>query len=81
MGIILGNVLFGYLLVKAIRLKTNSVFLNALILLTIRQLLWSPRGGFSEFILVPLKPVSIVAFIAVWMGAKLLFRKEKKNGE
>ena len=81
LGIILGNVLFGYLLVKAIRLKTNSVFLNALILLTIRQLLWSPRGGFSEFILVPLKPVSIVAFIAVWLGAKLLFRKEKKNGE
>ena len=80
-GIVLGNVLFGYLLVKAIRLKTNSVFLNALILLTIRQLFWSPRGGFSEFILVPLKPVSIVAVLMVWLGAKLLFRKEKKNEE
>ena len=80
-GIVLGSVLMAFLLVKVIRLRTNSVFLNAALLLIVKQLFWSPRGGFTDFLLVLLRPFSILAFLSVWFLSVLLFRKKKAKAD
>ena len=83
-GVVIGNIIYGFVVSRSLSIKTNKVYLNAMALLIIRQLLWSPRGGFTDFLLVLLQPFTILAFLIVFVLSHLLESKysygEKNNG-
>ncbi len=74
-GVVIGNIIYGYVISRSLSIKINKVYLNAMALLIIREILWSPRGGFSDFLLVLLKPFTILAFLIVIVLAQLLKSK------
>lgn len=67
LGIFIGNIIYAWLLNNINRIKNNNTFFIAAAFLVIRQLMWSPRGGFSDIILIFLQPFNILAFILVYI--------------
>ena len=71
-GVVIGNIIYGYIVSRLLSIKPNKVYLNAMALLMIRNILWSPRGGFSDFLLVLLQPFTILAFLIVIVLTQLM---------
>ena len=69
----LGNVIYGFLLASLAKLDKNKPFNTSVKLLIITRLLWAPRGGFTEFITILSLPATIFIYVAVFLGAFLLF--------
>ena len=74
LGVVLGSLLYGFLMAKISNISQSSPFYTAIKLLIITQILWAPRGGFTEFITILFLPATIFVFFAVFGGAIL------KNG-
>lgn len=74
-GVIIGNIVYGYLISRSLTIRPDKFYINAMALLVIRQLLWSPRGGFSDFLLVLLQPFTIFAFLIVMVLSQLTKNK------
>lgn len=72
-GIVLGNVIYGFLLASLAKLDKNKPFNTSVKLLIITRLLWAPRGGFTEFITILSLPATIFIYVAVFLGAFLVF--------
>ena len=71
LGVILGNILYGLLLSKITLFSRNHIFITTIKLIIVMQLLWAPRGGFTEFISVFMTPTSIVALSFIFIGSAL----------
>lgn len=66
-GIVLGNILYAYLLANINRFSEyKSIFMHSLQLLMITQLLWAPRGSFSGFLSVIFFPSTIITLIIIF---------------
>lgn len=74
-GVVIGNIIYGFVVSRSLTINANKVYLNAMALLIIRQMLWSPRGGFTDFLLVLLQPFTILAFLMVVVLSQLLKSK------
>lgn len=74
-GIAVGTVVYGWLFTIINKIKSNNLFSRALIFTVITQLLWAPRGSYTGFISFLGAPSTIITFLLVFGGAKLLFRK------
>lgn len=72
-GIVLGNVIYGFLLASLAKLDKNKPFNTSVKLLIITRLLWAPRGGFTEFITILSLSATIFIYVAVFLGAFLVF--------
>lgn len=71
-GVILGNMLYGFLLSKLSFFSRRYIFTTAVKLIMIMQLLWAPRGGFTEFVSVFFNPSTIAAFAFIYVGSALI---------
>lgn len=77
-GVILGNILYGFLLCKLSFFSRKYTFTTTIKLIMIMQLLWAPRGGFTEFISVFFNPSTLVALISIYAGSALLCKKSMR---
>ncbi len=71
-GVIIGNILLATVLFYCGKLKNNSPFVSTLKLIIIPQLLWVPRGGYTDFISVLLRPSTCVMLLVIFGGEQLL---------
>lgn len=74
-GVVLGNLLYGYLLSKITLFSRNHTFITAVKLIIVMQLLWAPRGGFTEFISVFMTPTTLAAISFIFIGSALASKK------
>lgn len=71
-GVILGNILYAYIMSRIMYLNKNRIFFTTIKLIIIQQLLWSPRGGFTGFISVLFTPVTLFTLFIIFVGAFIL---------
>lgn len=71
-GIVLGNVLYAFLLSRMLTLNSKTtIFKFSLFLFFTPQLLWAPRASFSGFMSMISAPTVLLAFIIIFGGAHL----------
>lgn len=76
-GIILGNILYSFLLARIAKNEDNDSLLKKSIkFMIITQLLWAPRGSFTYFISQNLTPTTIATLLLVF-GISYLWEKRK----
>lgn len=76
-GIILGNILYSFLLARITKNEDNDSLLKKSIkFMIITQLLWAPRGSFTYFISQNLTPTTIATLLLVF-GISYLWEKRK----
>ncbi len=67
LGILLGNILYGFILVKiANREKDSGIFWTSIKFYIITQIIWAVRASFSGFISQLLAPTTIATFIFIF---------------
>lgn len=76
-GIFLGNILYAWFLAVFSNFKAKKVYSTAAILLIMRQLLWSPRGNFSDIFLILLQPFPILAILSIYVLYSAIIKKFK----
>lgn len=74
-GVILGNIIYGYLLAHISFFSRERVFFSTIKLIIITKLLWAPRGYFTEFISVFMQASTLMALCFIFFGAGILCRK------
>ncbi len=72
LGVAFGNVILGALLFFCGHFEKNKPLLNTVKLLMITALLWVPRGMYTDFISVILRPSTCVALLVIFAGEPLL---------
>lgn len=77
-GVILGNILYGFLLSKLTWFTRRHIFTTSIKLLIIMQLLWAPRGGFTEFVSLFFNPSTIAAMAFIYVGSALICKRSIK---
>lgn len=77
-GVIIGNVLYGFLLSKITLFSRRNTFVTAIKLIIVMELLWAPRGGFTQFISVFLNPSTLFALALIFIGAAYMCHKPIK---
>lgn len=70
-GIILGNILYGYLIVSIDNIKKNDIFWTSIKFTILQALLWSIRASFSGFLTILLAPTTMIAFCIIFIRKKL----------
>lgn len=79
-GLIIGNIIYGWIFVRIIDFNQNNLFRRALIFTLLTQFLWAPRGSYTGFLGFLFAPTTIVAFVVVW-GLTNLIRNKNKPSE
>ena len=77
-GVILGNILYGFILSKITFFSRRYVFSTAVKLIIVMQLLWAPRGGFTEFISIFFNPSTLFALTFIYVGSALICKRSVK---
>lgn len=78
MGIVAGNVVYGYIMAKITNLfSTKSVFKFSVQLYIITQILWAPRGSFSGFLTVLFYPTTVITYILIFGVANIMNRRSR----
>lgn len=67
-GIIFGNLLYGFMLASLSVFNKNHPFKTSIKLLIITRLIWAPRGGFTEFITILSLPVTIFIYVIIFVS-------------
>lgn len=75
LGVILGNILYGFLLSKISLFSRRHIFTTAVKLIIVMQLLWAPRGGFTEFISVFMTPSTLAGLAFIYIGGAIMSNK------
>lgn len=75
-GVIIGNIFYGFLLYRTSILQNKTYFVTVFKLLIIQELLWSPRGGFSDFLILLFRPATLIAVIIVIVLSLIIYEKE-----
>lgn len=75
-GVFIGNILYAWLLSLYCRYNSSKVYLKSAVFLIMMQLLWSPRGNFSDIILIFMQPFPMLAFLLVYILSKLIYKKK-----
>lgn len=65
-GIILGNIIYGYLIYKISDLSEYKYISNGYKLFIIPFILWAPRGSFTNFISQTLVPSTLITFLFIF---------------
>lgn len=76
-GVFFGNILYAWLLAMFNRVKAKKIYFKAAIFLIMRQLLWSPRGNFSDVFLILLQPFPILAVLFTYIVYSAAIKKFK----
>ncbi|OUQ67899.1 hypothetical protein B5E53_07850 [Eubacterium sp. An11] len=76
LGVVFGNILYGYIIASMSKLKGKNLFMTAIKLIIIQQILWSPRGGFSDFIIILNRPATLIAICLIYIIASILNRRK-----
>lgn len=79
LGVILGNLFYGFLLASLANYDKNKPFLTSIKLLIIIKLLWAPRGGFTEFISILSLPATIFVYVVLFLGVFLVYGAPKRR--
>mgnify|MGYP004516495761 CR=1 FL=1 len=77
-GIIIGNIMYGYIIARINRpITKNNVLKMSIRYYIITQILWAPRASLTGFLANLFAPLTIVAFLFVFSLAKLFKSKYK----
>ncbi|MBE6730916.1 MAG: O-antigen polysaccharide polymerase Wzy [Ruminococcaceae bacterium] len=79
-GVIIGNILVGAILLFCSRLSKEKPLTSAVKMIMIPQLLWMPRGMFTDFIGVLLRPTTFLLLIVIFGGEWVIGKLLKKYG-
>lgn len=80
LGIILGNIVYAYLLSRIARpAKKYRILYNSVCFTLVIHLLWAPRGSFSAFITQNFIPTTLFVFIFVFGLNKYMSTKRNKD--
>lgn len=82
LGVIIGNLIYSYLLVKIDDIWDNdNILIMTVKFLIITPVLWSIRGGFSEFLILIFSPMTILMLIILYIFLLLKNISRNKNEE
>lgn len=76
-GVFVGSAFYGWLCTRIERYKSGRFFGRACLFIAITQLLWAPRGGFTEWVTTLISPSALAALVGVFAIAWLLERRKQ----